>query len=242
MTATRIELDIHDMVRELTEPHSNRETYVHEDAATGTVWEGMAHVTEQPSLVDQLLAGTTATGSQAGTVPGSRPALSVESFDLVMMIDDEAGRWVERLGENAPVDRLDGLLPVRGSGTKARIRRVHALYPATESCKKPHGRRTGRRDSSRSWCCERHRIEADVKRWWQQARIVAGFDSSAVFRPRNTCPVCEVKKGLRVNVETSVGLCTECWTVFAGDDWQDLVMHIRIENTPDPDEAKEPTA
>src|SRR5580765_6351240 len=144
VTATRTELDIHDMVRELTEPHSNRETYVHEDAATGTVWEGMAHITAQPSLVDQLLlitSDTKGSGSQAGSVPGSRPALSVEAIDLVMMIDDEAGRWVERLGENAPVDRVDNrLLPIRGSGTKARIRRVHALYPATESCNKAFGR------------------------------------------------------------------------------------------------------
>jgi hypothetical protein len=240
MTATRSEFDIHDMVRELTEPHPHRETFTHEDAETGTVWEGMAHVTEQASLVDQLLADPTATGSQAGSVPGSRPALSVEQFDLVMMIDDEAGRWVERLGENRPLDSVDERLQtITGSGTKAAIRRLHALYPSTKACGRPHGAHRGRRDSSRSWCCQRHRIEADVKRWWQQARLVAGFDSSAVFRPWNTCPVCEVKKGLRVNVETLTGLCTECWTVFAGSDWQDLVMHIRIEIERDNEEQEQ---
>lgn len=108
-------LDIHDHVEQLTATHTNRAPYTHRN---GQVLSTFTHLTMVPALIDQLDQPTsTAKGDVGGgTGYSSRPAASIEAIDTLMFIDDEAARWVRKLGEDDPGD------------TKACIRRVHALH------------------------------------------------------------------------------------------------------------------
>lgn len=222
---THLQLDIHDWVEELTRTHTHREPYVRKDG--GVVWTA-GHVTSVPPLVLQLIGATPAGSTdQAGAKPHSRPAARIEALDTVMLIDDEAERWFARLADDAPRDSFDPHTqrPIPGSGTIARISRLHGLHASAPHC----GRSRGRRDENGVWCCLRHRLEHDVRRWWHQARIVTGWDTPA-YRPFNTCPVCEHRGGLRINLEMRAGLCIECRSVWAADEIGVLAEHIRAEN------------
>lgn len=85
------------------------------------------------------------------------------------------------------------------------------------------------------WCCTAHHVEADVRSWWRQARIIAGWDSPA-WRPFNTCPMCSKRKGLRVNTLTHTAVCIECRTVWEPTTIGLLAEHIRMENGLDEEE------
>lgn len=72
-------------------------------------------------------------------------------------------------------------------------------------------------------------IERDMRKWWNQARIVSGWDSSA-WRPDNTCPMCNERRSLRIRIWDQVALCVGC-----RDTWDEtsiglLAEHIRFEN------------
>lgn len=219
------QLDIHDMVEELTRTHTHREPYVVRSGAT--VWT-RGHVTTVPALILQLLAATPAgSGEQAGSVAHSRPAAPTDPIDTIMLVDDEAERWLLRLGHNAPGDAFDPNTqrPVPGSGTIARIRALHGLHASAPHC----GRDRGHRDDNGAWCCYRHRIEHDVRRWWHQARIITGWDSPS-WRPDSTCPVCEQRRSLRINLTMRAGFCVECRTIWSAEEIGLLAEHIRTEN------------
>lgn len=223
---THLQLDIHDWVEELTRTHAHREPYVRKDG--GVTWTA-GHVTSVPPLVLQLIGAAPAgSGDQTGATPHSKPAARIEALDTVMLIDDEAGRWFARLGENQPPgDRLDPRTqrPVPGTGTIARVTRLHALHASAPRCSRTHGRR----DDAGAWCCLAHRLEHDVRRWWQQARIVTGWDSPA-YRPHATCPVCEHRGGLRINLGMRAGMCVECRSLWSPEEIGLLAEHIRTEN------------
>lgn len=218
--------DIHDMVTQLTRTHRHNETYV---LTRGNETWSARHTTTVPSLVHQLL-GATPAGSRDEAGPGgakSKPAARIEAIDTLMLIDDEAARWVRRLGEDDPGDRLDNhgkVIP--GSGTIACITLVHALHPGQTWCGRSAAHRT---DAGRPDCCPQHQIEHDVRRWWHQARIVSGWDSPA-WRPDNTCPVCEQRQALRVSLVNQTAVCVECRTVWGSDEIGLLAEHIRAEN------------
>jgi hypothetical protein len=219
-------LDIHDHVNELTRTHQHIERY--EDRQGLELWTKQ-HVTTAPSLIMQLICGTPASqGSDSGSATfASRPAARIEALDTVMLIDDEASRWVKRLGEDDPGDKLDKTTGqhVAGSGTIACISLLHGLHAAAKPCEK---RKKG--------CCTAHDIEHDVRRWWHQARIVSGWDSPA-WRPDNTCPVCDVRRSLRVNLSLQTALCVECREVWDSTTIGLLAEHIRGENLEDVEEV-----
>jgi hypothetical protein len=227
MTTTRAEFDVHDMVRELTEPHEHREKYTTDDA-TGTAWTG-THRVPVPSLVDQLLHVTGAgpgSRSQSGTVPHSRPELSIEQHDLLAEMHRVAADWIRVFGSKPPANVWDRKRerPVRGSGTKARLRHLHGLMPRAKHC----GGLRARWSPESDWCCQWHHIEFLLSGWWHRARVLLGWDPGA-FRPHNSCPVCS-RRGLVLDVDAEFGSCSHCPATFAGNDWRLLVMHIRIEN------------
>lgn len=204
MTAITNHLDIHDYVEQLTQTHTHREPYQHRNGLTLQVF---THLTMVPPLIDQL-DDTTDVGSK-GDVGGSngytsRPAASLECIDTLMFIDDEAARWVRKLGEDDPGD------------TKACIRRVHALH-ASQDAK------------------TRADIERAIRRWWSQARITSGWDSPA-WRPDNTCPVCEVRRSLRIKLADQMAYCTDCRSLWSPEEIGLLADWIRLENAED-DEA-----
>ena len=219
------QVDIHDMVTELTRTHTHRERYTANDS--GTLWSRQ-HVTSVPSLVRQLLGATPAgSGEEAGSATAkSKPAARIEALDTIMLIDDEAARWVRKLGHDDPGDHLDPTTGTSdsGSGTIACIRLVHALHAGLPTGKQHKARRDGVH-----WCCSRHHIEHDVRRWWHQARIITGWDSLA-WRPDNTCPVCEQRRTLRINLTMQAGFCVECRTIWDPTEIGLLAEHVRTEN------------
>lgn len=116
---TNIPLDIHDHVEQLTRHHTHREPYSHRNGAQLSIF---THLTMVPPLIDQLDEAETGKKGDVGGGAGytSRPAASIEAIDTLMFIDDEAARWVRKLGEDDPGD------------TKACIIRVHALHASQD--------------------------------------------------------------------------------------------------------------
>lgn len=199
-------LDIHDMVEQLVSSHTHREPYAHRN---GTQLAIFTHLTMVPPLIDQLDDHDTGAKGDVGGSAGysSRPAASIECIDTLMFIDDEAARWVRKLGEDDPGD------------TKACIRRVHALHASQDAATKAD-------------------IERAVKRWWSQARITSGWDSPA-WRPDNTCPVCEVRRSLRIKLADQMGFCVECRSLWTTEEIGLLADWIRLENAEDEDPTEE---
>lgn len=254
------EPDVHGMIAELTRTRSHAQPYTTRLGET-TVTD--RHVTRVPSLVHQLLevtGSTSGSGDMSGSTPTSRPTARIECIDTLMLIDDEAARWLRRLGEDDPGDEFEvvnrtpppagpacqrcqhpscarvrrGELverrPIAGSGTIRCLLRLNGLLPTTERCgPKDHG---GRGEDQVTWCCAYHEIVHDVRRWWRQARVIAGWDSPA-YRPWATCPVCEHRGGLRVNLEMQTGFCVECRSIWGPETIGLLADHIRVENGSD---------
>lgn len=223
-------LDIHAMVTELTRRHTHREPYDRSGQSLAAY-----HRTEVPALVAQLIGAAPAgSGAESGSGAVSKPAARIEALDTVMLIDDEAGEWIDRLGGVIPGDRIDPdtQQPVVGSGTVRRLLRLHGLHAGLKPC----DRANGRRDDLGLWCCDAHHIEHDVRRWWHQARIITGWDSPA-YRPFNTCPVCEYRGGLRINLEAKAGVCVECRSIWDPTEIGVLAEHIRSENLELPEGA-----
>jgi hypothetical protein len=143
------------------------------------------------------------------------PPLLVQALDTLTRIDLGAARWVRDMGEDDP------------GSTIGCVVRLGALLPSAKRC---HRQRAVLEDITRRvTCCTWHAVEADVRRWWTQARIVAGWDSPP-WRPDNTCPVCGVRRALRVRLSDRVGFCTECHETWAPQDYQSLAEHIRLES------------
>lgn len=231
------EPDFQDMVDELTRAHTHRERY-NQDRA-GENWNGH-HVTEVPSLVHQLLGATpSSSGTEHGSAPVSKPNARIEAIDTLMLIDDEAERWLARLGADVPGDQIDPRTdrPIPGSGTIAALRRAASHHRSVNHCgrERPHypTGNTGRPD-----CCHRHQLHHDVRRWWRQARVISGWDSPA-WRPRNTCPVCEQTQSLRINLVEQTGLCIECRSIWGPDEIGVLAEWIRAENAEDDEQQSE---
>lgn len=200
-------VDVQEMIAELTRPHSHREHYTTRVGAT--TW-GRDHVTKVPPLIDQLQhASPSGEGLGRGGGYESRPVARVEALDVLTWIDDEAARWVRRLGEDDP------------GFTGRCVTLLGSLLPAQRHC--------GQRRPKSPGCCTRHSIEADVRRWWTQARIVTGWDT-APWRPDNTCPHCGKRGGLRIRLEQRVGMCVECRESWDPSSYQQLGEHIRAES------------
>lgn len=199
--------DLWSWAAELTEPRRHRER-TSSTAKTGR--RRGNHETSVPSLVSQLNhAGRPRTGDSAAKGYGSRPVANIEALDTLALIETEANAWLAGLG-------LEGL----GGGLAVKLKRLAEAAVGQPACTRP----------SRS-CCERHRLEADFRRWWVQARIITGWDSPA-WRPHNTCPSCGHRGGLRVRLAQGqrAGLCIECRQTWTEDTIDQLAEHIRLEN------------
>lgn len=207
MTQQPIGLDVLDMVAELTRPHSHAEAYA---VRVGETTFGRRHQTRVPSLIHQLqhASPTGDGGSRAGGYE-SRPTVRVEALDTLVRIDLAAARWVRELGEDDP------------GSTEACVRLLGSLLPSADRCKRHHANRD--RD-----CCTAHAIEADVRRWYTQARVVTGWDTPP-WRPDATCPNCAVRGSLRVRLEERSAVCAECHETWDASSYQQLGEHVRTE-------------
>lgn len=146
------------------------------------------------------------------------------------------------------------------------LRSLHAGLVGADSCGREHGRKvevlldpesdskdsllgeleaeTGfdSKDShlptEREWCCTDHHVEADVRRWWRQARIISGWDSPT-YRPYASCPSCSNRKGLRINLTAHSAVCVECRNVWGPETIGLLAEHIRAEKEGTDEEAEQ---
>lgn len=155
-----------------------------------------------------------------------------------------------------PQQRRSPLATLRGSRAKRTLvvlRTLHAGLSGDDHCDRIHGARIvvelkggpspedlepsgfdskdshlGEEPVRREWCCTAHHIEHDVRHWWRQARIIAGWDSPT-YRPFATCPVCSDRRSLRINLSTHSAVCVECRTVWGPDTIGLLGEHVRVE-------------
>lgn len=261
-TIQHTEPDLQAMVNELTLEHKHREAYIVRSAGSGVGFVAH-HQTRVPALIDQLLEPEPGSGELSGSAPQSRPAARLEGLDTIALIAGEAGEWLNLLGTAIPAPAVQRssvqLSTRRGSEAKrvlVTLRAQHAGLPADLRCGRERGQMyevdskdsilgwldfgtRGVRDrcpwpTRRAWCCVSHHIEADVRYWWRQARIISGWDSPP-WRPYNTCPNCSKRKGLRINSMAHTAVCVECRTVWEPSTIGLLAEHIRQENgTEDP--------
>lgn len=200
------DLDVVDMVAELTRPHAHAEGY---RLKVNKMIVGRRHQTRVPSLIHQLQhASPSGEGVGRSGAYESRPVARVEALDALVRIDLAAARWIRELGEDDPGTTID-CVTLLGS-----------LLPSADRCKK----RRGGRD-----CCTAHAIEHDIRRWYAQARVVTGWDT-APWRPDATCPLCGVRGSLRIRLEDRAAVCADCHETWDSTTYQELAGHIRAES------------
>lgn len=204
--------DTLDMVNELTRPWTSAEHYDLDNDTPGVPKIGLRHYTRVPALLVQLEhAQPSGNGEDRGSNGyESRPAARVEAVDVLIGIEHQAQRWLKRTEPNAYS------YPTTTAGLVAR---VGSHLPHLTWCKR------GKADGN---CCERHELEHDIRRWWAQARIVAGWDSPA-WKPDATCPACAARGSLRIRLSSKVGFCVECRETWDPDTVGLLGEHVRAE-------------
>lgn len=234
-------IELADMVRELTERHTHREHY---QVKQGRTWVGQNHLTDVPSLIQQLqLASPSGQVDQRDDAGyASRPAARLEALDTLLDIDREAARWVRWLGHDDPGDQL------------VVVNRIPAtLGPTCRDCRHSscasirRGEYVERKPipGSGTLACirllhsltpqlpdaTRRSITRDVRRWWTWARIATGWDSPA-WRPDNTCPMCGERRTLRINLVAELAVCVHepCRETWDQSSLGLLADHIRLES------------
>lgn len=205
-------LAILEMLNELTRPHVHRERI--EVVSSGERWQRTHTVRVAPLLVQLDHADPDkAGGDQAGAGFASKPAAHLEALGALLRIDQEASRWLRVLTGEDLAETIDC------------VAELARLAPRVEWCVHTRPRRTAGRVS----CCTRHQLEADVRRWWTQARVVTGWDR-APWSPDNTCPMCGTRGSLMIRLEDRAGFCTKCHETWGPDSYQALADHIRVES------------
>lgn len=205
--------DVRRMLAELASTTRHREPYTVQ--AETTTWV-QTWATQVPPLLIQLrYADSPGGGSRAGAGFESRPAASLEALDTLARIDLEVSRRVRDLGADDPTSTL------------ACMRLLGGLLPSVDRCRR--GRPKVEDGSRRVVCCTWHQVEAEVRAWWTQARIVTGWDSPA-WRPDSTCPACGVRRSLRIRLSERVGFCSECRETWGPEAYQELADHVRVES------------
>lgn len=259
--------DLQRMVTELVDAHNHREPYRIPNAQGGLGFIAH-HQTKVPALIDQLLEPAPGgKGELSGTEAQARPAVRVEAHDTIELIALEAGAWLTSLGEAVPAasvvpppqQRRSPLATLRGSRAKRTLVILRTLYAGLsgdDHCDRTFGVRIVVEDEQdsdskdsllatdpvrREWCCTAHHIEADVSRWWRQARIIAGWDSPT-YRPFATCPNCSKRSGLRINLSSHSAVCVECRTVWGPDVIGILADHVRLEREGVQEDAQDEVA
>lgn len=164
------------------------------------------HVTMVPALIDQL-------ASASNTQDGANGAGGYKS---------RPAAWLEPLDTLAAIDKeASRWLRVLGhedpADTKACVNRLHGVHASADET-------------------TQRAIERDMRRWWNQARVVTGWDSAA-WRPDNTCPMCAERRTLRVKLTDAIAFCTDCRETWEPDNIGLLAEHIRSENGPDETEG-----
>lgn len=189
-----------DHVTQLVDPRQHVEPYRRELPGSRKVrWYG--HVTQQPSLLDQLRAGGAAMAGEGGSRGfESRPPFALDCFDRLLAIEAGSAWWVSVV--------LGGKLREHAEGNlRAMVGHAPSLLLDADLADLAH----------------------DVHRWYGWAVVLTGWRIPP-FRPRASCPVCSAKRGtLRVRPDERTAACLHCGSVWDPATFGILVDHIRSE-------------
>jgi hypothetical protein len=200
--------DLHQMIRELTQPTQHHEPYLRKR-------KPRYHTTNNPPLLAQLDESAMPSNNRidgAGTVAGSRPAANVDAIDTARRINRDATDWLNHYSSviiNGDTDLARDIQRwwITDGDIVDRVRRLAliALYD--------------------------HDLANDIRRWWTWARTTTGWDQPP-WQPHNTCPLCAHLGTIRVRAEEKLASCTndECRATWEPDTFGLLVEHIRTEN------------
>lgn len=207
--------DIHTIVRQLCDWHTNRQPYQFE--GDHSTWPAN-HITQVPPLVTQLAnADVSKSGEDTGAnAAKSKPTAHIEALDTLILIDLAAARWIRDLGEDDPGDTI------------LCVRKLYALAASAQFCGQPKATI----EAFKVTCCTVHAIERDIRSWWIQARIVSGWDALP-WRPNNTCPMCGERRTLRIRPDDRTALCVSCRETWDAGNIGLLAEHVRAENGDD---------
>lgn len=205
--------DTHDYVTELVDPTNHYEPrhtrQVNADGSSTIITT--RHRVTAPPLLEQLATAIYSTAAEEGRRAfGSKPSARVDALDALQRIESGVESWLKRLGLDIPTR------PTR---------------EGTEALNVPQGLR-------RAAAHAPEEIRADVRSWWSMARTVTGWDQPA-WKPDNSCPLCNVRGGLRIRRDATSATCVECWETWDVETIGLLAEHIRTENDED-DPATEP--
>lgn len=65
----------------------------------------------------------------------------------------------------------------------------------------------------------------EVRQWHRQASVFTGT-TSRPFQPRITCPICDSRYSIWINVEKEIAFCKECSTDWVGGEIGDLATLV----------------
>lgn len=182
-----------DDVKVLTEPRQHRQP--HEIWTASRHRKIVAHVTVQPSLLDQLrrLAVDPGAAESAGrSVPRSRTPEGADAFELLVTVERGAATWLGFL-TSPPTDSTTARRTTEGI--------LRGLVGAAAGLDT-----TGHASLTR--------LAGDVHGWVTQAEVVTGWDDRAVT-PYARCPHCNTLGSLRLKA----GAEDRAWCTTCGSAW-----------------------
>ena len=185
--------------------HELVDTHIHREhyqVRRGSIWVGFDHQTRVPSLIHQL---------EHSSPSGSGAERGNSGFGSRPAARLEALDCLIRIDHQA-ARWLRALGEDDDDGTERVIRRVYALTRAALDV--------------------RSAADRDIRRWWAQARVAAGWDSPA-WRPASTCPLCGNRGSLRIKLLDGTAFCVECTETWTPETIALLAEHIRAENRED---------
>jgi hypothetical protein len=219
---------IHTIHTELTQWHTSRQPYRFEGEMSS--WDTY-HTTQVPPLIDQLNNADKrpAELDLGGGTPSSKPTANLEALDTLIHIDNEASTWVRKLGHDDPGNTIACITKVYSLAAGAKFcGRNKPVVDEVERRVKIEGK-WQTRSRKEVTCCIVHHIERDMRRWWTQARIASGWDSTP-WKPNNTCPHCDERRSLRIRPDDRAAFCVGCRETWDAGTIGILAEHVRAEN------------
>ncbi|MGN6128646.1 MAG: DUF7341 domain-containing protein [Humibacter sp.] len=192
-------------ISELVDGHTHREPFT---VYRNGTWFTDQHITEVPSLLDQLGTaferGSNGPDQDRGSF-SSRPSARLDAIDTYMRIDTEARTKAQQMNLAPRHETADVLRSLVGGATRLEREDAYDLAGSTSS-------------------------------WTTWARVATGWEVPARRLDKNSCPLCEKKGGLRIRLGDGVtnqsahGMCVNCGEHWTPDTIYLLAGHIRWEN------------
>jgi hypothetical protein len=66
-------------------------------------------------------------------------------------------------------------------------------------------------------------LAADVRRWHNWVAVLTGW-KTPIWRPYEPCPLCDQRRGLRVDLDKQAAYCSGCGETWSADDGSILLL------------------